>query len=58
MEYYLPHELGADWLGKTNRFSAAREKQYILKEEEEVLHPFFFYGKAQARPNGGKQYLV
>ena len=37
MGYYLPHELVLIVCVGMNRFSEAREKQYVYEEEEEVL---------------------
>ena len=50
MEYVLSHESVLIGHGKRKRISTAREKQYILEEGGEMLHPFFFFGRTE-RPD-------
>ena len=53
MEYYFAGRIGADWLWKANRCSAARENQLSRKRKNPCLTLFSSFEKDRtARPDG------
>ena len=59
MEYYFQDEFGTDWLPTSNRFHAAREKQFSRKRKNMCLTLFFFFRRTE-RPDrtGTKSCLI